>query len=83
MDDLETLIRAAFRANPRAHSMSFGVCTMHRSPGNFATLLDRDGEAIHVSEAPDAIDAIRTVCGKAMTPAVTAMPGVMPGMVTR
>jgi hypothetical protein len=83
MDDLETIIRAAFRKNPRIHSMSFGVCTAHRSYGNFATLRDSKGNTVHTCEAADAIDAIRTVCGKATADETVTLPGVMPGMVTR
>lgn len=81
MSDLETIIRAAFRADPRVHSMSFGVCTMHRSPGNFANLRDIDCNMLYIAEAPDAIDAIRAVCAKA-----TRKPepvATMPGMITR
>lgn len=81
MSDLETIIRAAFRADPRIHSMSFGVCTMFKSPGNFANLRDIDCNMLYTAESPDAIDAIRLVCAKVTNKPEPVM--AMPGMVTR
>lgn len=60
--NLEKRIRAAFAANPKIHTLSLGVCTAHKSPGNFAAFRDRKGDTIHVMERSDALDALVALC---------------------
>ena len=83
MSNLETKIRAAFRADPRIHCVTFGVCTAYKSHGNFASFTNSVGQVIHGPvESADAIDAVIQLCDRVAT-GPTTMPGVMPGVVTR
>lgn len=59
---LDKAIRAAFAANPKIHTLTLGVCTAHKSPGNFAAFKDRNGTILHSMERADALDAVMALC---------------------
>lgn len=82
------LIRQLFAADARIHSFSCGVCTAHKSPGNFALVRDRDGNVLAQAEAPDAEDATRMLFDRLRPPPAASEPTMpmmptLPGMTTR
>lgn len=82
---LDQRIRAAFAANPRIHTLTLGVCTAHKSPGNFAAFKDRSGVILHSLERTDALDAVVALCDHVCerpSPPDLELPG-LPEMVTR